>query len=110
MTLATLIERLDLCVHCTPADPAREVTGGYASDLLSDVMGRAEEGMIWLTIQIHRNVIAVASLKEVAAVLLTGGTEPSDELLEAAHSEGIAVLSTPLSTFEAAGRIYALIA
>ena len=82
------------------------ITDGYVSDLLSDVMGHLEEGMVWFTIQTHRNVIAVATLKEAAAVILVQDAELDEEALEMAKQEGLCVFSTALPTFAAAGKLY----
>lgn len=91
------------------SDYEREITGGYASDLLSDVMGNIEEGMVWITLQVHRNIIAVASLKEVAAILLINGAQLDGESLKQAETEGVTVLSTGMPSFEASGRVYELL-
>lgn len=109
MKLNELVSQLGLEVLNPGAEPGREVTGGYTSDLLSDVMGNIEEGMVWITLQVHRNTVAVASLKEVAAVLLISGAVPDEDTLEQARSEGVTVLSTGMSAFEASGRIYQLL-
>lgn len=106
MKLSELTETLGLRVINKGNDFDAEVTGGYTSDLLSDVMGNIDEGMLWITLQVHRNTIAVASLKEVAGVLLIGGASLDDETLEQARNEGVTVLSTDMSAFEASGRIY----
>ncbi len=82
------------------------VSGGYNSDLLSDVMGHASEGMAWITIQTHKNVVAIASLKDLACVVISGNNKPSQELIEAANEEGIPVITTSLSAFEFGGRLY----
>ncbi|MDR0766594.1 MAG: serine kinase [Odoribacteraceae bacterium] len=87
----------------------REVSGGYTSDLLSDVMGHAREGQVWITIQAHRNVIAIASLKEIAAVILVRGRRPDEETASASDQEGIPVFSTPLDAFEASGILHGLL-
>ena len=76
------------------------------SDLLSDVMGFAQEGNVWVTLQTHKNVIAIASLKELACVVLVKGNKPDDDMLEQAKNEGIPVLGTDEQTFEVAGKIY----
>ncbi|MBI3944728.1 MAG: serine kinase [Armatimonadetes bacterium] len=107
MRLSQLIDELKLQV-LTPPAPEAGVTGGYASDLLSDVLANGEEGNVWITIQVHRNVAAVASYKDFAAVILSGGRQPQDDLRDVAEQEGICLLSTPLSTYEVAGRLYAL--
>lgn len=109
MKLNELIEKLNLRVLCGEHALTCAVSGGYTSDLLSDVMGHADAGMIWITLQIHRNVVAVAALKEVAAVLLVGGAVPDAPTLEAAREAGVVLLSTPLSAFTVSGRLYELL-
>ena len=87
----------------------REIKGGYTSDLLSDVMGFAKEGQVWITLQTHKNVLAIASLKELAAILLVKGNLPEEDMLEQAIEEGIPVLGTDEQTFETTGKVYQLI-
>ena len=85
-----------------------EIEGCYVSDLLSDVMGNAEMGNLWITLQTHKNVMAIASLKELSAVILVKGQTASDDTLEQSNEEGIPFLSTDAETFETAGRIYTM--
>lgn len=108
LTLDQVAAALELTRE-TDAAGTREVTGAYCSDMLSDVMSRSRAGQVWLTIQGHQNVAAVASLVGLAAVVITGGRPASRELIERAGDEGIAVFRTELTTFEAAGRLYALL-
>lgn len=86
-----------------------EISGGYTSDLLSDVMGHADCGKIWITLQTHKNVIAIASLKELAAVILIKGFEPDVDTLAQAEEEGIPVLGTDNQSFEITGKLYNLL-
>ncbi|MCQ2283606.1 MAG: serine kinase [Bacteroidales bacterium] len=109
MTVKELIEKMNLTVFCGEENLETEIQGGYVSDLLSDVMGFAKEGNVWVTLQTHKNVIAIASLKELACVLLVKGNKPDDDMLEQAKEEGIPVLGTTEQTFETAGRIYQLL-
>ena len=81
MKVVDLVEKLQLKVFSGQAGLNREVTGGYVSDLLSDVMGNAAEGDVWITLQTHQNVLAIAALKEVAADILVKGREPEPEML-----------------------------
>ena len=83
-----------------------EVTGGYASDLLSDVIAHTRKGNIWITIQTHPNIVAVATMKELSGIILTGGREPDVETVQKAEEEGIPILVSPLLTFELVGRLY----
>jgi hypothetical protein len=96
-----------LGVECHQADYAdRAVEGGYTSDLLSDVMGKAETGAVLITIQAHRNTVAVASLTGIPAIVICNGRSLPDDMLEAARSEKIAVFSTRSSQFEVSGRLW----
>ena len=78
----------------------REVACGYCCDLLSWVMGHSEEGMAWVTVQTHLNVIAVAVLADMACVILPEGIVMEEESLQKAVSEEMCVLSSPLSAYE----------
>ena len=106
MTVKDLIEKMNLTIFCGEENVGNEIKGGYVSDLLSDVMGFAQEGNVWETLQTHKNVIAIASLKELACVVLVKGNKPDDDMLEQAKDEGIPVLGTNEQTFEVAGKIY----
>ena len=83
-----------------------EVTGGYASDLLSDVIAHSRKGNLWITIQTPPNIVALATMKELAGIILTGGREPDPETLQKAEEEGIPILVSPVLTFELVGRLY----
>ncbi len=108
MRLTELIEKLELTLF-SPTFSDRPVTGGYTCDLLSDVMGSINEGQVWITLQTHRNVAAIATLKEVAAILLVKGLKPDSDMLEHAIQEGIPVLGSTENAFEISGKIYHLI-
>lgn len=99
MTVATLIEQLKL-EEITVCNRDREVTGGYAGDLLSWVMGRANEGDAWVTIMTNINVIAVASLSDVSCVLLAENVTVEADVAKAAADKGITLLRSHLPTFE----------
>lgn len=106
MKVSEIVEKLGLTVYSGQKGLDREVSGGYVSDLLSDVMGNAREGQIWITLQIHQNVMAIASLKDMAAVILVNGLEPMENTVKHSDKEDIPVLGTSLSTFEIAGKLY----
>ena len=109
MKVSELVEKAGLVVFAGEKAVANEVFGGYVSDLLSDVMANAREGDIWITLQSHMNTIAVASLKDLAAVLLVNGIVPSAEVIAKANDEGIVVLGTGEAAFSITGKIYQLI-
>lgn len=109
MTVNELVEKLNLNVVSGQKGLNRVVTGGYTSDLLSDVMGHATEGQVWITLQTHKNVMAIASLKELAAIVLVNSHQPDADTKEQSDTEGIPVLSTNLPNFEITGKLYSLI-
>lgn len=109
MTVADIVKALDLKVYSGSEGLSQEIVGGYTSDLLSDVMGNADSGMVWITLQTHINVMAIASLKELAAVILVKGLEPEANTLQQSNNEGIPILGTSLQAFEITGKLYQLI-
>lgn len=108
MKLTELIQKLNLDVRSAKANLEREVTGGYASDLLSDVIANGKEGNIWITLQIHHNIVAVASMNNLAGIILVNGREPERETVEKAETENLVLMVTELPTFEVVGRLYSL--
>jgi hypothetical protein len=108
MKLSDLAARLDLNVYAAGAGLVREVGGGYAGDLLSDVMAHGRKDDLWLTIQVHPNIVAVAVLKDLAAIVLANGRVPAAETVERAEKERIPILGSAASTYELAGRLHGL--
>lgn len=104
MNLKDITEKLDLKV--VSGDIDREVSGGYSSDLLSDVIANAHKDNIWITLQIHINIVAVANLQELAAIILVNGREPEEATMKKAKQENIPILLTDLPTFEIVGKLY----
>ncbi len=109
MKVSEIIEKLDLRIFAGGDHLDRDISGGYVSDLLSDVMGFSSEGNVWITLQTHKNVMAIASLKELAAVIIVKGFQPDEETIKHANEEGIPLLGTHERTFEIAGKLYEII-
>ena len=86
----------------------REVTGGYVSDMLSDVIAHARKGDIWVTLQTHLNIIPVASMKEVSGIIIVNGRQPDEETLKKAEAEKVPVLGTKMNSFQVVGKLYQL--
>jgi predicted transcriptional regulator len=94
-----MAEALDLKVVAGERGADREITGGYAADLLSCVMARGKVGNVWATLQAHPNVIAVATLLDLAGVIITEGAPVGEDVIAKANDEGTPLLSTPHTTF-----------
>ena len=109
MKVKELVEKLNLKVLSGEKGLDREIDGCYISDLLSDVMGNAMEGNIWITLQTHKNVMAVASLKEMSCIILVKNLVPNDETIEQSNEEDLPILQTNLPTYEIAGLVYNLL-
>lgn len=89
-------------------EPDSEVTRGYASDLLSDVLANAPRGAVLVTLQVHLNVVAVASHAGLRAVIFSSGRLPDAEVIARAEEEGVALYSSQADTFDLVGRLYQL--
>lgn len=99
MKLQEISQKLSLTVRTAEGQLRREVTGGYASDLLSCVMAKAQAGNVWVTLQAHPNIVAVASLLNLAGIIITEGVEPDEATRTKAEEEGVPLLTTPWTTF-----------
>lgn len=109
MTLQEIITELNLTLLTSPRDlNSIHPQGGYASDLLSCVMAGAQPQNIWVTLQAHMNVVAVAVLREVSAVIITEDAKPEADVIEKANQQGIILLSTPEQNYEIVGKLWEL--
>jgi hypothetical protein len=109
MNLQQIIDQLNLKILTDPRDFGHiSPTGGYSSDLLSCVMAGAKKGHIWITLQAHLNIVAVAALNEVAAVIITENAQPDAASIAKANEQGVILLSTPQPTYEVNGRLWGL--
>ncbi len=108
MTLSDLAALLELKVFTTGIALDRPVLGGYSSDLLSDVIGHGRKGDVWVTMQVHPNIIAVAVLKDLAGIVLVNGREPAPETIEQALRERVPLLGASAGAFEVAGKLFGM--
>jgi hypothetical protein len=106
VTVYDIVETFELQMRAGKDRLHQEVIGGYAGDLLSDVIAHSRKGNIWITIQTHPNIVAVATMKELSGIILAGNREPDAETIRKAEEEGIPILVSPLLAFELIGRLY----
>jgi hypothetical protein len=109
MKISEILKSLELEVKSCSQNIENPFSGAYVSDLLSDVMAKGTDGELWITLQTHLNIVAVASVKGLSGIIIVNSRCPDAETLKRAESEGILIASTPLSCFEAAGRLYKII-
>ncbi len=106
MKIKEIVEKLGLEVKSGSGQLDNEASGGYVSDLLSDVMAHSKVGNIWITLQTHQNIVAVATLKELSGIIITNNRNPEEETQRKAEEERIPIMTTSLSSFEVVGRLY----
>jgi len=106
MNVKAVAELLALEVQSEAGDMEKMVTGGYVSDMLSDVIANCKQGNVWITLQIHQNIVAVATLKELACIIVIGGKTPSADTVAKAKTEGVNLFTSPVSAFKVAGKLY----
>lgn len=108
-TLDKIIEALNLTILTRPVSFSEiRPSAGYTSDLLSCVMAGAPHQSIWVTLQAHNNIVAVAALLELSAVIITEGAMPDLPTIEKANEENVVLLSTQFGSFDIVGRLWDL--
>ncbi len=105
MKVKDLIKKMKLKVVSGKNFLDREIKGGYAGDLLSDVLAGSKEGDVWLTVQVHPNIVAVSAMKGHSAILITSSKKVEEETEQKANEEKVVMLSTDMNSFEAAAAI-----
>jgi predicted transcriptional regulator len=104
MTVAELKDKVGLKPLNNVFD--KPVEGVFISDMVSDVMAGAAAGVLWVTTQTHKNVVAAANLVDVSAVIVTRGKAVPDETLEMASRAELTIFSTDLETYDCVGKLH----
>lgn len=106
MKLKEIKEKLNLKVLTAKEKLNTEVSSAYTSDLLSDVMAHSKKGNLWITLQTHQNVVAVAKLKDLAGIIIVNNRKPEEETLKKAKEENLPLLTTSDNAFTISGKLY----
>jgi len=109
MTLSELAKHIGCEILTGNVNLDNDIKDGYVSDLLSDVIGNIKENSIWITIQRHINILGVAKLKDVIAIIIPRNLQLDKNVIEKAKEEEIAILRDSRSAFELSGLIYNLL-
>lgn len=109
MKIIDLVNKLGLEILSGEDGLNRTVLGGYTSDLLSDVIANAQENNIWITLQTHKNIMAIASLKDLSAIIIINGNKLEEDTREQSNIENIPILGTNEKAFEISAKIYELL-
>jgi predicted transcriptional regulator len=104
MKVQEIVDRLELKAMTRVFD--KEVTGVYISDMVSDIIANAQAGNLLVTVQIHNNVIAATNLVDIPAIIVTQGKLPTDDVVKMAEKAQISVLSTGLTRWQVATKLY----
>jgi hypothetical protein len=107
MKLKEIAEKLNLETRVTN-DLEVEVNSGYVSDLLSDVLANSSEKDLWITLQIHPNIVAIANMKDLAGIVIINGREPEEETVKSARQKGVSIMVSKMTAFELSGKLYTL--
>ena len=86
-----------------------KLSGAYTSDLLSDVLAHAKFGGALITIQAHKNTVAVATVVNISVIIICNSRPVPQDMLVAAKEEGIAILLTKENQFTVSGKLYGLL-
>lgn len=83
-----------------PAAEDHDVSAAYASDLLSDVMANCPGDSVLVTVQNHKNTVAVCTLTGAVAIVICHGREVPADMSEAASAEKVAIFRSGMGQFE----------
>ncbi len=108
MKLQEIVNKFQLQVKAGHDLLDREITGGYVSDILSDVLTYAGQGDIWVTRQIHLNIVPIAGARDIAAIIIVKNRQPDEETLQKAANEKMPVLVTSMNAFQLVGELFQL--
>lgn len=108
MKLKEVVEKFGLEVKCGVDKLDQEISGGYSSDLLSDVIANGKAGDIWITLQIHENIVGVASMTDLLGIIIINGRQPEEGTIEKAEEEDIPIMVSDLPAFQLVGELYEL--
>jgi predicted transcriptional regulator len=108
MNVKDIIQEFDLKVWAAQDSIDRKVSGGYCSDLLSDVISGSSAGNVWITLQVHQNIVAVAVLNDLAAIIIINGRQPDPDTITKAEEEKIPLLGSSDTAFNVCGRLHEL--
>lgn len=108
MKLEEAVNKLEIKKITGFFDGEKSISGAYTSDLLSDVMANAKKDNLWITLQTHLNIVAVATLKELTAIIIVLDKEIDKDTLEKAEAENVTILKTPLTAYQVSGKLYEL--
>jgi hypothetical protein len=109
MEVTEIVKKLNLKVLTAQEKLNGEVKDGHTSDLLSDVIAHATEKNIWITLQTHQNIIAVAKLKDLAGIIIVNDRKPDRETLQKAEEEKVLLLASKETAFTISGKLFGLI-
>jgi hypothetical protein len=109
MKIQDILNQLSLETRTFKDGVNNNITGVYVSDLLSDVMAKSSEGYVWITLQTHMNIVAVASMKNLSGIIIVNNRQPQEDVITKAEAEKIIIMTTPLTAFDAAGKLYELL-
>ena len=108
MKLKEIVDKLNLNVRTASGKLDAEIVAGYASDLLSDVIANSKEGDLWVTLQVHPNIVAVASMKGISGIVIINSREPEEDTVKKAEDEQMPIMVSDLPAFELIGKLYSM--
>jgi hypothetical protein len=109
MTIKQILDKIPIKILTQGSDLTTPIESAYSSDLLSQVLAKANHRDIWITVQTHATILGIASIKQVPCILFTEGLLPCVEVITKAEQEGIVLLACESTTFEVGGKIYQLL-
>ncbi|MBQ2111248.1 MAG: hypothetical protein II191_05825 [Clostridia bacterium] len=106
MTIREMAERIDATVYAEPDQMDKDLNGAFGSDMMSDVLAFAENRDVLLTGLVNPQIVRTAHMLDMRCIIIVRGKTATDEIKRLAKQNQIALLETPLSMYEASGKLY----
>ena len=109
MTLRNLITKIPFEILTKKIQSDLSFHNVYASDLLSNALASINPDTAWITVQVHQNILGIASIKQCPLILFSEGARPEDSIISLAEEKEIFLLGSSHPTFELSGLLYCLL-
>lgn len=106
MTVREIMDKLNLNLAGGEKGLDKEVEGIYICDLLSWVMAHGSSKDVWITIQTHPNIIAVATLLELSCIIVPENAEIEEDTIKKANDEEIPLLVSNENGYRICTQLY----
>lgn len=106
MKVKEIVDILGAQVVCGESHIEKDVTRGFASDLMSDVLTLDTDKMVLITGLANMQTIRTVEMADIHCILFVRNKQVTPEMLELAKEEDLVLLRCKYSMFNAVGKLF----